>query len=134
MLPPSSTLFIGCVGDDVYARMLRDSCNEEGVDTDFRVDEKLSTGRCGVIITGHDRSLCTSLGAANAYMLGHLRTPSVWEKVRRTKIFYVEGYHLTACVAAALALGEEALKSKKVSQSLALCDLQIVDVTVRRSS
>jgi len=94
--------------------MLKDSCNEEGVNTDFRVDEKLSTGRCGVIITGHDRSLCTSLGAANAYMLEHLRTPTVWEKVQRTKIFYVEGYHLTASVPAALALAEEALRENKV--------------------
>lgn len=93
--------------------MLKDSCTSEGVDTDFRVDEKLSTGRCGVIITGHNRSLCTSLGAANAYMLDHLRTPSVWEKVRRSKIFYVEGYHLTACVPAALALAEEAVEKKK---------------------
>jgi len=93
--------------------MLKDSCTSEGVDTDFRVDEKLSTGRCGVIITGHNRSLCTSLGAANACMLDHLRTPSVWEKVRRSKIFYVEGYHLTACVPAALALAEEAAEKKK---------------------
>jgi len=114
--------------------MLKDSCNEEGVDTDFRDDEKLSTGRCGVIITGYGRSLCTSLGAANAYTLEHLRTPSVWEKVQRTKIFYVEGYHLTACVPAALALAEEALERKKVSQYWALCKFQIIDVAVRRSS
>lgn len=116
MLPPSSTLFIGCVGDDIYVKMLRDSCTKEGVDAEFRVDERLSTGRCGVIITGHDRSLCTSLGAANAYLPDHLRTPIVWEKVQKTKIFYVEGYHLTACVPASLALAEEAMKKKKVKK------------------
>lgn len=98
--------------------MLEDSCNEEGVDTEFRVDDTLSTGRCGVIITGHNRSLCTSLGAANAYMLEHLKTPSVWQKVQKAKIFYVEGYHLTACAPAALALAEEALEKKKVKTSL----------------
>ena len=97
--------------------MLADSCNKEGVDTEFRVDENLLTGRCGVIITGHNRSLCTSLGAANAYLADHLRTPSVWEKVQKTKIFYVEGYHLTACVPAALTLAEEALEKKKVRHS-----------------
>ena len=31
MLPPNSTLYIGCVGDDEYADILRKACTEQGM-------------------------------------------------------------------------------------------------------
>jgi len=30
MLPPNSTLYIGCVGNDEYANTLREACKKEG--------------------------------------------------------------------------------------------------------
>ena len=82
--------------------------------TEYRYDDEAPTGRCGVVITGHHRSLCTDLAAANLYKLEHLRQPEIWELVKGAKVFYVGGYHLTVCPPAALALAEEAAAEDKV--------------------
>lgn len=94
--------------------MLKTNCEKEGVHTEYRIDEKEPTGRCGVIITGKNRSLITHLAAANEYKLDHLQSPKVWDLVKKGKIYYVGGYHLTVCVPAILAIAEEALKENKV--------------------
>jgi len=106
MLPPNSTWYVGCVGKDQYADTLREACKKEGVHVEYRVDEKAPTGRCGVIITGHHRTMCTDLAAANEYKVDHLKQPHIWKMVEATKVFYVGGYHLTVCVPAAMALAE----------------------------
>jgi adenosine kinase len=113
MLAPNSVWYVGCVGDDEYARTLRDACKKEGVHTEYRVDEKQPTGRCGVVINGHNRSMCTHLAAANEYKLEHLQQPRIWSMVEKTEVFYVGGYHLTVCVPAIMALAEEALAKNK---------------------
>jgi adenosine kinase len=113
MLPPNSVWYIGCVGDDEYAALLREKCAKEGVHTEYRVDEKEPTGRCGVIINGHNRSMCTHLAAANEYKLEHLKQERIWSMVEKTEVFYVGGYHLTVCVPAIMALAEEALAKNK---------------------
>jgi adenosine kinase len=81
---------------------------------EYRVDKKEKTGRCGVVITGHDRSLCTDLGAANHYDLEHLKSPEVWKLVEGATHYFVGGYHLTVCPPAIQALAEEAAKNDKV--------------------
>lgn len=87
---------------------------KEGVLTKYRIDEDQLTGRCGVIITGLDRSMVTDLGAANHYKLEHLKSPEIWSYVENARIFYVGGFHLTVCVPAILALGEHAAETNKV--------------------
>ena len=73
------------------------------------------TGRCGVVITDQNRSLCTELGAANHYKLEHLKQPSIWNNVfNKLQIYFVGGYHLTVCPEAALALAKEAAAQNKV--------------------
>lgn len=108
ILPPSSTLFIGCVGKDDYAAQLRSACSAAGLRVEYRVDDTQPTGRCGVVITGSNRSLCTHLAAANEYKLDHLQSPEIWPLVQNAKFYYVGGYHLTVCVPAAMALAKEA--------------------------
>ncbi|KAF2749572.1 Ribokinase-like protein [Sporormia fimetaria CBS 119925] len=114
ILPEDSTVYIGCIGKDKYGDILKDICAKAGVRTEYRYDETTPTGRCGVIITGHNRSLCTDLAAANLYKLDHLKQPEVWKLVENAKFFYVGGYHLTVCVPAILALAEEAASKNKV--------------------
>ncbi|KAI5284749.1 adenosine kinase [Ascosphaera aggregata] len=114
MLPESSVMYIGCVGNDKWGEMLKDACEKEGVHTEYRVDDKQPTGRCGVIITGKNRSLITNLAAANEYKLDHLQQPHIWNQVKKGKVFYVGGYHLTVCVPAILAIAEEVVKENKV--------------------
>jgi len=114
ILPPKSVVFVGCVGKDKYGKILEDLCTEAGLRVEYRYDEEQPTGRCGVVITGHDRSLCTDLAAANSYKPEHLKSPKVWKLVEQAKIFYVGGYHLTVSVPAILALGEEAAAKNKL--------------------
>ena len=114
MLPDNSVVYLGGVGDDKYAAILHDAVKTAGVRVEYRVDKKEPTGRCGVIITGHDRSMVTDLGAANHYDLEHLKSPEVWKLVERATHFFVGGYHLTVCPPAIMALAEEAAKNDKV--------------------
>ena len=73
-----------------------------------------STGKCGVVVTGHDRSLVTDLGAANEYKLDHLKSPEIWALVENAKYFYVGGYHLTVCPPAIIELGKHAAQTNTV--------------------
>ncbi|KAF2197787.1 Ribokinase-like protein [Delitschia confertaspora ATCC 74209] len=114
ILPADSVVYIGCIGKDQYGQTLRDICAKAGVRTEYRIDEEQPTGRCGVVITGHNRSLCTDLAAANCYKLDHLKSPEIWKLAENAKVFYVGGFHLTVCVPAILALAEEAAAKNKL--------------------
>ncbi|KAL2681802.1 carbohydrate kinase PfkB [Phyllosticta citricarpa] len=120
ILPPNTAIYIGCVGKDKYADILRDAVKKAGLRVEYRVDEEQPTGRCGVVITGNNRSLCTDLAAANCYKLDHLKQPEIWKLVENANVYYVGGYHLTVCVPAILALAEEAAAKNKATQIFAL--------------
>ena len=114
VLPAKSTVYIGCVGKDKFADTLRAANEREGLRSEYMVVDSAPTGRCGVIVTGNNRSLVTDLSAANEYKISHLKSDSVWKLVENAKVYYVEGYHLTVCVEAIKALGEEAASKNKV--------------------
>ncbi|KAI1878063.1 hypothetical protein JX265_002431 [Neoarthrinium moseri] len=113
ILPPNSVVYFGGVGDDKYAATLRDAVKQVGLRVEYRVDPKIPTGRCGVVITGHNRSLVTDLGAANHYDLEHLKRDDIWKLVQGAEYFYVGGYHFTVCPQAIQTLGEEAAAANK---------------------
>lgn len=114
ILPPKSTIYIGCVGKDKYADILREKNDAAGVRAEYLVDSKHPTGRCGVIITGQDRSMCTDLAAANEYKIDHLKSPEIWKLVKQARVYFVGGYHLTVSVPAILSLAEEAAANDKI--------------------
>ncbi|RDW70283.1 hypothetical protein BP5796_08680 [Coleophoma crateriformis] len=114
MLKENSVVYLGGVGDDKYAAILHDAVKQAGLRAEYRVDKKEKTGRCGVVITGHNRSMCTDLGAANHYDLEHLKSPEVWKLVEGASHYFVGGYHLTVCPPAIQTLAEEAAKNNKV--------------------
>ncbi|KIV99718.1 uncharacterized protein PV09_08648 [Verruconis gallopava] len=114
ILPEKSVVYLGCVGKDEYADTLRTESERQGVRVEYRVDDEHPTGRCGVVITGSNRSLCTDLAAANCYKLDHLQQPHIWALAEQAKVFYVGGYHLTVCVPAIMALAEEAAAKNKI--------------------
>ncbi|KAL4800970.1 Ribokinase-like protein [Aspergillus venezuelensis] len=114
ILPENSTLYIGCIGKDKYGETLQEACKKAGVHTEYRIDENQPTGKCGVIITDNNRSMCTHLAAANEYKIEHLKQPHIWSLVEKAQFYYVGGYHLTVCVPAIQALGEEAAAKNKV--------------------
>ncbi|KAI1185894.1 Ribokinase-like protein [Nemania serpens] len=114
LLPPNSVVYLGGVGDDKYAAILRDAVKQVGLRVEYRVDPKTPTGRCGVVITDANRSLCTDLGAANLYDIEHLKSPEIWALAENADFYYVGGYHFTVCPPAIMALGEEAAAKNKV--------------------
>ncbi|KAI0540808.1 Ribokinase-like protein [Xylaria digitata] len=114
ILPPNSVVYLGGVGDDKYAAILRDAVKQVGLRVEYRVDPTTPTGRCGAIITGANRSLCTELGAANLYDIEHLKKPEIWSLAENAEFYYVGGFHFTVCPPAIMALGEEAAAKNKV--------------------
>lgn len=114
ILPPSSVLFIGCVGSDKYADILREASTKAGLRVEYRLDPSTPTGRCGVVLTDHNRSMCTHLAAANEYKIEHLKSPEIWPLVEQASVYFVGGYHLTVCLPAILALAHEAAANDKI--------------------
>ncbi|KAK5163481.1 adenosine kinase [Saxophila tyrrhenica] len=112
MLPADSVVFFGCVGKDKNAETLMAANKEAGLQVRYRYDEEQPTGKCGVVITGHNRSMCTDLAAANCYKIEHLKEN--WDTVKNSKAYFVGGFHLTVCVPAVMALAEEAAKENKI--------------------
>lgn len=112
ILSPDSVIYFGCVGKDKYSETLEKANKEAGLTTKYLYDSNEPTGRCGVVITGHDRSMCTDLAAANCYKVEHLKEN--WEIVEKSKAYFVGGYHLTVSVPAIMALAEEAASKNKV--------------------
>lgn len=112
ILPADSVVFFGCVGKDKYAEILEKANKEAGLRAEYRYDTEKQTGRCGVVITGHNRSMCTDLAAANEYKIEHLKQK--WDIVQNSSIYFVGGYHLTVSVPAVMALAEEAAKTNKI--------------------
>lgn len=112
MLPANSVFYIGAVGDDEYARILREKCTEQGLHVEYHIDSE-PTGKCGVVITDQHRTMCTHLAAANNYKLAHLESPKIWSLVESASVYYVGGYHLTVCPPAAMALGKHAASTNK---------------------
>ncbi|KAK1781586.1 Ribokinase-like protein [Copromyces sp. CBS 386.78] len=113
LLPSNSVVYLGGVGDDKYAAILHDAVKQAGLRVEYRVDPKINTGRCGVVITGHNRSMCTELGAANHYDLEHLKKPEVWSLVENAEVYYVGGYHFTVCPPAIMELAKQAASGNK---------------------
>ncbi|KAL6707534.1 adenosine kinase [Coniothyrium glycines] len=113
ILQPNSVVYIGCIGKDKYGETLEKISADAGVKTEYLYDEKTPTGRCGVVITGQNRSLCTDLAAANNYKIEHLKEERIWKQVENAQVLYVGGFHLTVCVPAIKALAEEAASKNK---------------------
>ncbi|CAK7201441.1 adenosine kinase [Sporothrix eucalyptigena] len=113
ILPADSVVFLGGVGKDKYADILNETAAKAGLRVEYRVDEKVGTGRCAVVVTPGNRSMVTDLGAANHYDLEHLQSPAIWPLVQAAEAYYIGGYHLTVCPPAIMALAKEAAANDK---------------------
>ncbi|KAJ3554033.1 hypothetical protein NM688_g3312 [Phlebia brevispora] len=114
VLPPNSVVYAGCVGNDDLAEQLKAANKREGLAQVYQVKEGEKTGACGVIITGHNRSLVTTLRAAEKFEKAHLSSPEVAPLVDAAKVYYVEGFFLTHGSESALELSKKASEASKV--------------------
>jgi sugar/nucleoside kinase (ribokinase family) len=67
---PGATSYLGCVGKDKYADVMRSVCEKDGVNVEYMVEGD-TTGTCAVCVVGMDRSLVANLAAANNYKARH---------------------------------------------------------------
>lgn len=114
VLPPGSVVYTGCVGDDDLAEKLREANAKEGVESAYLVKQGERTGACGVVITGHHRSLVTTLRAAEKFDKAHLSDPKVATLIKNAKFFYIGGFFLTHGVESATELAKAASGAGKV--------------------
>lgn len=105
---PKVATFFGCVGNDEYARKLEEKARADGVNVVYQRNESLPTGTCAVALTGHHRSLCANLAAANSFTIDHIVEPKNREILNNAKYFYVTGFFLTASAATIQAVAKHA--------------------------
>ncbi|QLG71710.1 hypothetical protein HG535_0C00590 [Zygotorulaspora mrakii] len=111
VLGPKQVVYFGSVGEDKYSEKLLKENEAAGVISMYQFQEKIGTGKCAALITGHNRSLVTDLGAANHFTPDHL--DNHWSFVESAKFFYVGGFHLTVSPEAIVKLGKHAKESGK---------------------
>ncbi|XP_064618868.1 adenosine kinase-like isoform X2 [Lineus longissimus] len=109
-----ATSFIGCVGNDKAAQILKEKANDVGVKVCYMVHPEKMTGLCGAVITGEDRSLVTKLGAARSICHSFLETETPQKLVEAAQVFYVGGFVLTNSTAAVTKLGQHAAENDKL--------------------
>jgi len=114
VLPPDSVVYTGSVGDDDLAEQLRAANKREGLAEAYLVQKGEKTGACAVVITGHHRSLVTTLRSAEKFDKAHLSTPEVARLIEGAKYFYLEGYFLTHGLESALEVAKKASDSGKI--------------------
>lgn len=113
LLPPGSCTFIGCISNDHFGDSLKKAAEEDGLKTQYFIDESVPTGTCATLITGHDRSLVANLSAANNYKVSHLEQPENWAVVEKAKLFYSAGFFLTVSIESILKVAKHAHENNK---------------------
>ncbi|KAG4074084.1 hypothetical protein HA402_014289 [Bradysia odoriphaga] len=106
---PNVAVFFGCVGRDKYSKILEDEARSDGVNVRYQFNENEPTGTCGVLITGHHRSLCANLAAANCFTIDHINLPENRKYLDNAEYFYISGFFLTVSPPSIQAVAKHAL-------------------------
>ncbi|KAF9071978.1 Ribokinase-like protein [Rhodocollybia butyracea] len=114
ILPPNSVVFVGCVGDDQLAEQLKAANKREGVLDIYQVKKGQKTGACAVLITGHHRSMVTTLRVAKDLDEEHIWSPTVAPLIDAARIVYLEGYLLTHNPHISIRLAKKATAANKI--------------------
>ncbi|CAG8480275.1 4768_t:CDS:2 [Paraglomus brasilianum] len=113
LLPPQSTVYVGCVGNDQFAVKLRQAAEKDGLRVEYMVVNDVPTGTCAAIITGQNRSLVANLSAAEKYHVSDIKTPEKWKWVENADYFYIGGFFLTVSVESILEVAKYAAEHNK---------------------
>lgn len=92
---PGATAYMGCVGNDDFAKIMADAASADGVDVRYMVDETTPSGTCAVAVKGGERSLVANLAAANNYKSTHVKAPENWALIDAARVVYSAGFFLT---------------------------------------
>lgn len=108
--------FVGAVGTDAFASLLRAACEKDGVTTYLYEADHRKTGTCAVLNVQMNRAFVANLDAAACYNVEHLSSIAMKPVVQKAKIIYVGGYPLTtpAGLETTLYLADHAISESKV--------------------
>lgn len=109
----NQTAYMGCVGNDDYAKKLEECASADGVLVHYMKDESTPTGTCAALIKDGERALVTNLDAANNFKPTHLETEKAQEIIAAAKCYYIAGFFLTVSVESLTKVAEHALEHKK---------------------
>jgi adenosine kinase len=112
-MPPGSTAYMGCVGNDDYSRKLEECAASDGVLVHYMKDDTTPTGTCAALIKDGERALVTNLNAANNFNASHLETDKAKEIIASAQCYYIAGFFLTVSVESLVKVAEHALEHKK---------------------
>ena len=105
-------VFLGGLGEDNAGEILENLVNKDGVQTVFAKHSDLPTGHCIALVSGQERTLCASLGAATSYQARHLWSNNNRDMLLHTKVIYVEGYFLAHSFEATMELATFAQRNQ----------------------
>ena len=111
---PGATAYMGCVGDDAFAKTMEAAAKADGVDVRYFVDPATPSGTCAVAVKGGERSLVANLAAANNYKVREARRGERESGRRGGKGRGKSGHHSSACAC------EKKLHDKKKNTPLSV--------------
>jgi len=111
---PGATAYMGCVGKDKFADILKDSMDKAGCKAVYQIDETTETGTCATAIKDNERSLVANLAAANNYKVSHVQQPENWAIVEKAKVIYSAGFFITASPESILLVAKHAAQSGQI--------------------
>jgi adenosine kinase len=110
---PNVCTFIGAIGKDHNAEIMKEKAREVGLNTVYQINETLPTGTCAVLITHKDRSLVAHLAAADKFTADHLDNDHHWSFVEKAQFFYVTGFFFTVSPEAIMRLAKFATENDR---------------------
>ena len=107
-----STSFMGTIGRDNFAQVMKQKLIDEGVNARYQECDEKPTGTCAVLITHHglNRSLVSFPGAARLLQVEHID----WDIVNQSRVIYSAGFTIVANFAVVLALANHAVETSKL--------------------
>ncbi|XP_064556511.1 adenosine kinase [Drosophila montana] len=103
---PFRALFFGAVGRDSFGDRIAKRALFDGVETHYQVKDEVSTGTCAVIISGQNRSLVASLGAAALFSEDWLDIEENQCLFERAQYFYATGFIVAVNAASVLRIAK----------------------------
>lgn len=111
---PNCTVFFGSVGKDDFSKILAEKARADGVNVRYQYQADHPTGTCGVLVTGHHRSLCAYLAAANHFTIDHIELPENRKYIEHAEYFYISGFFLTVSPPTIQAIAKHALATNRL--------------------
>lgn len=90
----NAVAYLGAIGKDTDGEIIKKRLQEEGVLCIFKEYDNIHTGRCAVLISNENRSLCTDLGASRMYTQTDLSDIRAQESLKTAKYVYFSVRHI----------------------------------------